>query len=72
MTTWVCAACGKTSPNRRGGHPDTSEGWDVSCFLNAVECHTDSLVFGEDGNVTNAVAIDAEAGQEDKSDGPPG
>lgn len=44
----------------------------MSCFLNAVECHTDSLVFGEDGNVTNAVAIDAEAGQEDKSDGPPG
>lgn len=36
-TIWVCAACGKQSPNRNGG-PGASYGWDSSCMSNAVLC----------------------------------
>lgn len=46
---WVCGACGKTSRTRSGDTmrsdgqvvPDggkVSQGWDASCFLNAVLC----------------------------------
>jgi len=38
MTLWICTACGKTSPVREGGHPETSYGWDVSCYVNAEVC----------------------------------
>lgn len=36
-TTWVCAACGKTSRTRYGLD---EAGWDEACMMNAVLCHT--------------------------------
>lgn len=45
-TVWVCLACGKTSPDRAGG-----SGWDISCFISAVLCRKDKLVFDDDGRV---------------------
>lgn len=36
---WICAACGKQSPNRNGG-PGASYGWDSSCMSNAILCLT--------------------------------
>ncbi|MBS7542563.1 hypothetical protein [Ancylobacter oerskovii] len=33
---FVCAACGKTSPNLYG--KGVRNGWDESCMLNAVLC----------------------------------
>lgn len=35
---WICQACGKRSPDKYGNHPDTSQGWDEACVLNAVWC----------------------------------
>lgn len=35
-TVWVCIACGKTTRDRF----DTVGGWDESCMLNSILCHT--------------------------------
>ena len=40
---WVCMICGKTSPTRNGGHPDTMRGWDISCSMNAAEVDVSAL-----------------------------
>jgi hypothetical protein len=40
-TIWVCAACGKTSTDEYGLEGKASYGWDESCTLNAVLCHSD-------------------------------
>ena len=43
--TWVCAACGKTSKTKAPTE-HSSRGWDASCMLNSVLCHSER---GEDG-----------------------
>lgn len=54
---WVCMACGKKSPDRRGDHPEADWGWDVSCITHAALCDLASLEFGEDGRVSKARAV---------------
>lgn len=49
---WVCGACGKTSSTRSGithGNINAarkSRGWDESCMMHAVLCHSEP---SEDG-----------------------
>ena len=38
---WVCAACGKTHKDQYGMEGESSHGWDESCMLNAVLCHSE-------------------------------
>jgi hypothetical protein len=50
---WLCAACGKESPNRAEG----PKGWDESCFLHAVLVETSSLKRNTSGRVIEARAV---------------
>lgn len=63
---WVCAACGKTSPERTGR--GSQYGWDVSCFLNAVLVKDTDIVF-DGGRVSSveAVAFDPRSENIDES-----
>jgi len=47
---WVCGACGKTHSDLYGIDGGGSSGWDESCMLNAVLCHSTSS-FDEDGTL---------------------
>lgn len=68
---WVCAACGKLSKERKGDHSETTYGWDVSCFLNAVLVKENDYDLGEDGRVCkiNEIAYDGKGfGDESSTD----
>jgi hypothetical protein len=55
-TIWVCGACGRVSKDRYG-YEKLHSGWDESCISNAFLCRENSLVYGDNGLVTNAEAV---------------
>ena len=56
---FVCTACGKMSQDKYGDQAITP-GWDESCMLHAVLCHSDSIEYGPTGRVIAVKAVEEE------------
>jgi hypothetical protein len=55
---WVCLMCGKSALDRSGpSEAPSPEGWDISCYLNAVMAHESTITYNTNGIVTNISQI---------------